>query len=168
MVKYSAETKERVQLDRDRMERQAGSIPWVIAAAVGLAVLVIVMVVVRGGLTMILIAISLLALAVSMVLLAWARRPYPGQPMPDGAITVHGDSIWLVGQYTTAGRVQRGDETWPLSETSVATGTQWGSHPVLVFTAPGRKPRRFLVRALDQPADEILAQVGLRKDVLPR
>lgn len=168
VARFNAQTKQRIQLNRDRAARTRRSTSWQIAASGGLAVLGIAMAITSWSVTTAISALFFVWLSIALVVMAWIGRNYTTLPMPDVAIAVRGDSVWLAGDATAAGIVKRGDEVWPLQSTSVALGTQWGWIPSLVFTAPGRKPRWFSVNVLDQPAEEIVAQIEFRREALPR
>lgn len=174
MVKFNSSTKQRVLRSRERLARDSALMPWGLALVGGLAVLSIVMVftstglTLRGQLGMALPALFLVGLFVAGVAMLRVNKRNQDVPLLDVAIAVRGDSVWFSEERSLSGVLKRPAETWPLLSTSVAIGTQMGWLPSLVFTAPGYKPRWFYLSALDQPAEEVLGQIEVRKAALPR
>jgi hypothetical protein len=83
--------------------------------------------------------------------------------MPDVALRVREDELWLSGEATASGIVKRADETWSLYSTTVTLGATFGGIPAVAFSAPGRKPRSYILSGLDQSGEEIVAQIEFRK-----
>lgn len=173
-VKFNSATKQRIQNSRQRLARDVALMPLALAGLALFAVLAIVMAFVvdgplsRNGLVMLMTALFFVGLVAAGVVMLRINKDTRNLPLPDLAIAVRGDSLWFAAERTLSGVTRRGEEIWPLSETSVAIGTQMGWFPSLVFTAPGHKPRWFYLSALDQPADEVVAQIEVRKAALPR
>lgn len=168
VVRFSPETKRRFQFAWSRAARTRRSAPWQVALAVALAAVVVTVAITSWSRGAALAALFFVGLAGASGAMAWIYRKSATLPMPDVAIVMRGDSVWLVGDVSVAGVVKRGDEVWPLASTTVAVGTRWGSVRVLVFTAPGQQPRRFSVHMLDQSAEEIVAQLEYRQEALLR
>lgn len=173
-VKFTSSTKQRIQNSRQRLARDAAVMPWLLTGVAALAVMSIVMMftvdgpISRTGLGMAMAALFFMGLVAAGVVMLRVTKDTRSAPVPDVAIAVNGDSVWFAAERSLAGAIRRSEEVWPLSETSVSIGTQMGGLPSLVFTAPGCKPRWFYLSALDQPADEVVAQLEVRKAALPR
>lgn len=174
VVKFNSSTKQRIEYSRQRLARDAALMPWLLAGVALLTVMSIVMMftvdgpISSTGLTMAMAVLFFVGLGVAGVVMMRVNKSNRNAPLPDVAIALSGDSVWFADERSMSGALRRPAEAWPLHLTSVAIGTQMGWLPSLVFTAPGHKPRWFYLSALDQPAEEVVAQIEVRKAALPR
>ncbi len=163
VVSFNAETKRKVLALRERTARYVRLSPWTTAAALAVAALMILMGVSTGEFGAWLIAVLLIGVATVLVVLVRKDAHNAPLPMPDVAFRVRGDELWLSGDATATGTVKRAAETWSLSATTVSLGTAYGMIPAVVFAAPDRKPRSYILTNLDQSGEEIVAQIEFRK-----
>jgi hypothetical protein len=168
VVRFTADMKRRVQAHRERTRWELRAWPLITAVFLVVAVLSVV-----AGVTMrepksLLLSLPMFGLAAAPVVFLRKEANRAPLPLPDVAVRVRGDELWLAGHASASGKVRRAAETWSLSATTVTLGTAFGAIPAVVFSAPDRKPRSYLLTNLDQSGEEILAQIEFRKSKVLR